>query len=197
MIIDIDERDVKYERAGYSPTEPIIPHSVAIDDSWWLSWPPSLAVKVARWSRYSSQYILTTHFSFQKWSKYSGEIFVSLYSDHYPYHLISKLGRWSKYCRDIFVSLLPAGTPDPKAKGYFGYYSTLGHKTQDNSNKLKVQGLFITSPSCMSSKRLSLTFVLWSFADYTTQWQDILVAYSKSCDLTCMIFARWFKSNYF
>ena len=116
VIIDIDERDVKYERAGYSPTEPIIPHSVAIDDSWWLSWPPSLSV-VARWSRYSSQYILTTHFSFQKWSKYSGEIFVSLYSDHYPYHLISQLGRWSKYSRDIFVSLLPAGTPDPIARG--------------------------------------------------------------------------------
>ena len=43
MIIDIDERDVKYERAGFSPTEPIIPHSVvAIDDylnhQVYLSW---------------------------------------------------------------------------------------------------------------------------------------------------------------
>ena len=72
---------------------------------------------MARWSRYPSQYILTTHFSFQKWSKYSGDIFVALYSDHYPYHLISQLGRWSKYSRDIFVSLLPAGTPDPIARG--------------------------------------------------------------------------------
>ena len=42
VIIDIDERDVKYERAGYSPTEPIIPHSVALDDyldhQVYLSW---------------------------------------------------------------------------------------------------------------------------------------------------------------
>ena len=45
----------------------------------------------------------------------------------------------------FLVSLLPAGTPDPKAKGTL---VIIHHKTQDN--RYSVQGLVITPSSCMS-----------------------------------------------
>ena len=69
-----------------------------------------------------------------------------IYSDHQDFRDVSRRQvRWSKYARDICVSLLPAGTPDPKAKGTL---VIIYHKTQDN--RYSVQGLVITPSSCMS-----------------------------------------------
>ena len=126
VIIDIDEKDVKYERAGYSPTEPIIPHSVAIDDSWWLSWPPSLSV-VARWSRYSSQYILTTHFNFSKVVKiFRRNLCISIF---WPLSISFGFtaGKVVKILQRHFRISTTCRNSWSYSKRCFGYYST--HKT--------------------------------------------------------------------